>query len=133
MPGTARDTMTLMNHIRPIKIEKDASEIAALVRSSFRPWLDRENIDFLNNLEKAGNEARAFPFWTMLTGFPFTMTGVVCTDEAGSIIGVISTYPFYLREQKCSLIANVCVAPEHRKKGIASRMIEATASFPSVL
>lgn len=115
--------------IRPIKIEQDASGIAALVRDGFRPWLDHENLAYLDHLEKAGNEARSFPIWTSLAGFPYTMTGVVCINEAGSIIGVISTYPFYLRNRKCCLIANVCVAPEYRRQGIAGHMIEEAADL----
>ena len=111
-------------HIRPIEIEKDAAQVAVLIKSSFRPWLDRENMDYLNSLEKAGREAIKSPFWTNLIGFPFVMTGVVCTDESGAVIGVISTNAFWLRERKCCLISNVCVSPDHRKQGIASRMIK---------
>ena len=40
-------------HIRPIDISKDAAEIAALIRTSFRPWLDHGNLEYLDKLEKA--------------------------------------------------------------------------------
>ena len=114
-------------HIRQMKIDEDAAEIAALIRVCFRPWLDECNLDFLYRLEKAGKDAAAFPLWTNLTGFPFSMEGIVCTDQSGEIIGVVSTSDFYLRERKCSLIANVCVSPAHRGKGIAAHMLEEAA------
>ena len=110
-------------HIRPIRIEKDAAEIAVLIKTSFRPWLDHDNLEYLSNLEEAGKEASAHPFLTNLTGFPFSMTDVVCTDEAGSILGLITTNPFYLHEKKCCLLTNVCVSPSHRRQGIAAQMI----------
>ncbi len=114
-------------HIRPIEISKDAAQIAVLVRNSFRPWLDRGNLDYLNSLEKAGIEAKKNPFWTNLTGFPYSMSGVLCTDESGTVIGTITTSPFYLYERKCCLLTNVCVSASHRKQGIASQMIDRIA------
>ena len=114
-------------HIRPIEISKDAAQIAVLVRNSFRPWLDRGNLDYLNDLEKAGINAKKYPFWTSLTGFPYSMSGVVCTDESGAVIGTITTSPFYLHEKKCCLLTNVCVSASHRKQGIASQMIDRIA------
>ena len=109
--------------IRPIEISKDAAEIAVLIRKSFRPWLDRGNLDYLNSLEKAGLEAKRNPFLAKFTGFPYSMSGVVCTDESGAVIGTVTTSPFYLRERKCCLLTNVCVSAPHRKQGIASQMI----------
>ena len=122
---------TFPYHIRPIDISKDAAEIAVLIRTGFRPWLDHGNLEYLNNLEKAGNDAKKNPFWTNLTGFPYSMSGVVCTDTSGTVIGTVSTSLFYLHERKCCLLTNVCVAPSHRKQGIASHMIEKIARLQS--
>ena len=110
-------------HIRPIDISKDAADIAVLIRTGFRPWLDHDNLEYLNNLEKAGCDAKKDPFWTNLTGFPYNMSGVVCTDTSGAVVGTVSTSLFYLHERKCCLLTNVCVSPSHRKQGIASQMI----------
>ena len=118
-------------HIRPIDIGKDAAEIAALIRTSFRPWLDHGNLEYLDKLEKAGCDAKRNPFWTNLTGFPYNMAGVVCTDASGTVVGTVSTSPFYLHERKCCLLTNVCVSPSHRKQGIASHMIDKIAHSQS--
>ena len=40
---------TFPYHIRPIDISKDAAEIAVLIRTGFRPWLDHGNLEYLNN------------------------------------------------------------------------------------
>ena len=108
--------------IRPIDPEKDAEKIAKLIRSSFRPWFDYDNIEYLNQLEREGKKAFLHPLWTKLMGFPYNLSGVACTDQ-DKIAGVINTYPFYLNERKCCLIANVCTEPEYRNRGIAAHMI----------
>lgn len=108
--------------IRPINPEKDAQEIAKLICSSFRPWFDYDNIEYLNQLEHEGKKALSHPLWTKLMGFPYNLSGVVCTDQ-NKITGVINTYPFYQNERKCCLIANVCTEPEYRNRGIATHMI----------
>lgn len=108
--------------IRPIEPEKDAKEIAKLIRCSFRPWFDDDNLKYLNQLEREGEKAISHPFWTKVMGFPYNLDGVVCTDE-DKITGVINTYPFYQNEQKCCFIANVCTAQEYRNRGIATHMI----------
>ena len=108
--------------IRPIEPEKDAEKIARIIRISFRPWFDYDNIEYLNQLEHEGKKSLLHPLWTKLMGFPYNLDGVVCTDNE-KITGVINTYPFYQNEQKCCLIANVCTASEYRNKGIASHMI----------
>ena len=108
--------------IRPIEPEKDAEEIAKLIRGSFRPWFDHDNIEYLNQLEREGEKAILHPLWTKIMGFPYNLSGVVCTDK-DKITGVINTYPFYQNGRKCCLVANVCTAPEYRNKGVAAHMI----------
>ncbi len=121
MPNSIMDPFPY--NIRPIESEKDAEEVAELVRSSFRPWLDGSNIEYLNQLQKEGEKARSHPLLTKIAGFPYNLDGIVCTDINGKIVGVINTYPFYQNERRCCLIANVCTAAGYRKKGIATHMI----------
>lgn len=110
-------------HIRPIKPEKDAEAIAQLVIKCFRPWLDADNLNYLHQLRDAGTEALAHPVWTKISGFPYNMPGMVCADKDGTIIGLLNTYSFFYKENKCCLISNVCVDPMHRREGIASRLL----------
>ena len=110
--------------IRPVQPEKDAPGIAALVKLCFGPWLDLENVDYLNTLRKEGLYANEHPLLTKLTSFPFDLAGVVCTDKDGSLLGLINTYYFYLNGRACCLIANVCVDPSHRREGIASELLK---------
>ncbi len=110
--------------IRPIYPEKDAFDAAKLIRISFRPWLDLENLDYLDRLQEEGLYAQQHPFLTRLSSFPYKLEGVVCRDQSGVLMGLINTYYFTLNGQRCCLIANVCVEPSHRKEGIASHMLE---------
>ena len=104
-------------------MEKDAAAIADLVRVSFRPWLERGNIVYLDNLHQAGMDATTHPLWTKISSFPYQLPGVVCVDDSGQVLGLLNTYTFFQGSQKCSLIANVCVDPTHRREGIASHML----------
>ena len=109
--------------IRPIDPEKDAESIADLVMKCFRPWLEIDNINYLHQLRDAGTDALAHPFLTKITGFPYKLPGIVCTDNSGSIIGLLNTYQFFHKGNKCCLISNVCVEASHRKEGIASHLL----------
>ena len=109
--------------IRPVKPESDAAEIAVLIKKSFRPWLDADNIAYLDNLREAGIDAEKHPLWTGITGFPYDLSGVVCTDNAGKIVGIINANQFSLNGSSCCLVSNVCVDPKYRGQGIASRML----------
>ncbi|MBQ6508774.1 MAG: GNAT family N-acetyltransferase [Flexilinea sp.] len=109
--------------IDPIDPEKDASDITKLIRTSFRPWLDLENLDYLDRLQEEGLYAQQHPFLTRISSFPYKLEGVVCRDQSGVLMGLINTYFFSLNGRRCCLIANVCVEPSHRKEGIASRML----------
>ena len=109
--------------IRPINPEDDSADIARLIRVSFAPWLDKENLDYLDKLEKEGLRYQDHPFWASLISFSYPQAGVVCTDGRGGILGLINNYNFHLNDELCSLLANICVDPDHRREGIASRML----------
>ncbi len=109
--------------IRPVQPEKDALNIADLVRTCFGPWLDRENIEYLTSLRREGQYATDHPLLTKFTAFPYKLDGVICEDEDRKLLGLINTYYFTLGYQTCCLIANVCVDPSHRREGIASEML----------
>ena len=107
----------------PIIAEKDAADIAELVKSSFRPWLDQENMEYLARLQEEGLFARRHPLLTKLSSFPYKLEGVVCRDSSGELLGLINSYDFTLNDEPCCLLANVCVAASRRRGGIASRML----------
>ena len=109
--------------IHPIQPDKDAAEIAQLIRTSFRPWLDLENLDYLDRLRDEGLYALHHPFLTGFSAFPYKLDGVICRDRSGALLGVINTFFFNLNGNRCCLIANVCVEPSHRREGIASHML----------
>lgn len=110
--------------IRPVQPEKDASNIAGLVQTCFGPWLDLENVEYLKALRQEGDYARVHPLLTRITSFPYKLEGVVCEDSDQKLLGLINAYYFSLRFRACCLVANVCVEPSYRKKGIASEMLK---------
>ncbi len=110
--------------IRPINPEKDAADIAELVKTSFRPWLDRENMEYLSSLRDEGLYAERHPLLSRFSSFPYKLEGVVCRDHDGKLLGLINSYDFSLNDEPCSLLANICVHPSRRHEGIASRMLD---------
>ena len=125
IPAPDPDSLMFPYKIRPVCPEEDAADIALLVKESFRPWLDRENMDYLSQLHREGVSALQHPFLSSLISFPYRLDGVVCRNGSGALLGLINTYFFHLNGRRRCLIANVCVREAYRREGIASRMLEA--------
>ena len=74
-------------------------------------------------MESEGRRALRFPLLSKIFPFSFPQKGIVCAGSQGKILGVINFFDFHLNGEPCTLLANVCVDPDHRCEGIASRML----------
>lgn len=111
-------------HIRPLAMNRDLKVVADLIESSFALQHDVDGQAFLKQMRQAARVSNLFnetEFWPV----PQSMTppGFVW-DENGVILGNVSIIPFTHHGQRISLIANVAVRPEHRRKGIARALTQ---------
>ena len=106
-------------HIRPLDLRHDLSVVADLIEESFSLQQDPDGQAFLRSMRQASRDL-AFVRWvgTWQDASSSPMAGYVWEDQ-GQIVGNVSLLPFTKNRKKIYLIANVAVAPSHRRQGIA--------------
>jgi len=105
--------------LRPLNIARDLSAVADLVELCFRDTMDEEGRGYVRQMRRASRD-KAFLRWASLKieSVSMPLSGYVW-EEDGRIVGNVSLVPFRRGKRKIYLIANVAVAPELRRKGIA--------------
>ncbi len=109
--------------VRRINAGKDVAQIADLVELCFRPFLDPDGIAFIERMRSVAVDWQRFPFLSLFAQADFSITGYVCEAADGQIIGNVNLFPATVKNRAAFLIANVCVHPEYRKRGIAALMM----------
>ena len=109
--------------IRKIKTRKDVLQIGELIENCFHPYLDPDGRRFVENLQQIGKEYRDHPFFSLFRSFDLLLKGFVSINPEGKIDGVVTLFPCNVEYSFGYLIANVCVAPESRHKGIATALM----------
>ncbi len=110
--------------IRRVNSRKDIHQVPDLIETCFGKWLDPDGAGFIEEMRAASRLMKAHPLLSWLEPVPYPMEGVVAETGNGKIIGNISYFEMTVNGEKAALIANVCVAPDHRGHHIASRMLE---------
>lgn len=103
-------------NIRPINLGRDVPAILKLLNLVFSPTLDASERQSLNTLSSQ-------PYLVMRLGHatsPFS-PGFVWVEQ-GNIIGNVSLIP--TKQNYRVIVANVAVHPDHRRRGIAQRLME---------
>lgn len=113
--------------IRPIDTRRDLGAVADLVELCFSDTLDPDSHSYLEQMRAAARANRLFS-WAVDPYSPapnLPVTGFVWEVD-GRLVGNLSLIPFRMDKKKLTLIANVAVHPEYRRRGIA-RQLTATA------
>jgi ribosomal protein S18 acetylase RimI-like enzyme len=105
--------------LRPFDVRRDLKVVADLVEESFRGTIDPDGKRYLRSMRSAAAN-QTFLRWagTVVETNAMPLSGYVW-EENGRVVGNLSLIPFIHRDRRLYLIANVAVAPEHRRKGIA--------------
>ena len=103
--------------VRPVQLPRDAVQLINLLNLVFSP-LDTEPRPTLNSLIQTPTFLQKFSLWR-----PKVENGFVWV-EAGQIIGNSSIIPTNTPGR--AIIANVAVAPTHRRQGIARQLLHAS-------
>jgi GNAT superfamily N-acetyltransferase len=105
--------------LRPFDVRRDLNGVADLVELCFSETLDRDGQRYLKQMRDAARNS-SFLHWASAaveqTSLP--LSGYIW-EEGGRLVGNLSLIPFFLRGQRCYLIANVAVHPNYRRRGIA--------------
>jgi ribosomal protein S18 acetylase RimI-like enzyme len=113
--------LTLTNlppQLRPLNILRDLPAVANLVETCFASTLDDDGRRYLQQMRRAGRD-NAFLRWASqaVETASVPLSGFVW-EENGEIIGNASLIPYRHDHRRYSLIANVAVHPNQRRRGI---------------
>jgi len=107
------------SHIHRLDPRHDLEQVADLVELCFADTLEPDGRHYLQDLREAAHNARLMGWASTLSeNSPAPLSGYVWEEE-GKVIGNLSLIPIRAEGQRCYLIANVAVHPDHRGKGIA--------------
>ena len=106
------------SHIRPFDVRRDLAGVADLVEKCFFDTLDKDGERYLQQMRSAAQN-KNLTHWASATAdwASIPLTGYVW-EEDGRLIGNLSLIPYYVAGRRFFLIANVCVLPEYRRRGI---------------
>ena len=109
---------TRPKQIRPLDPRRDLSRVADLIELCFSDTLDPDGQRYIQRMRQSGKMVEGRWFDTP----PFNVNTIAegfVWQENGEIIGNISLVPFTTLSRKITLIANVAVHPDFRRRGIA--------------
>lgn len=115
------------NGLQPVDLARHLGGLAKLIELCFGHELEagaRGLIREMQWLSRAGPMLRLLP---LLPGPPAWNLGYVWVED-GQVIGSVSTQRAAARSHTW-LVANVAVHPEHRRRGIARQLMQATLDF----
>jgi len=118
--------VAMTDPIRPFDIRRDLTQVADLVELCFTDTLDPDGRDYLARMRSSAKNAsilRAAQSWARVS-----MEGFVWLEEA-KMVGNVSLIPYYIKNRRFFLVANVAVHPNYRRRGIARKLTEKAIQF----
>jgi ribosomal protein S18 acetylase RimI-like enzyme len=116
--------MTLPGTLRPLNPLRDLMAVADLIELCFHGTIDAEGRSFLHDLRRT-SRGSGLADWAArtsdLAGMP--LSGFVWEDS-GQVVGNVSLIAFNRRGRRITLIANVAVHPDYRRRGIARNLTQ---------
>jgi ribosomal protein S18 acetylase RimI-like enzyme len=118
--------------IRKLDIRFDQSAVADLIESSFGEHLDPDGLTYIKRIRQAAKDRKSIQ-WLQGSNemLSYPLYGFVCETDKGEIIGNLSLIPFERNGRWIYLIANVAVAENWRRKGIARKLTTTTLTHLS--
>jgi predicted N-acetyltransferase YhbS len=112
-------------HIRRLDVYRDLDAVADLIENSFPIHKDQDGMAYVAQMRKAAREMRYLHKLTGLadlgsSALPKWLVWV----EGGRIVGNLTLIPFKQGSETIHLIANVAVAHNFRRKGIARALTQ---------
>jgi len=105
-------------------MRRDLRPAADLIELSFADTLTYDGRRYLQTMRSAANRYDKSGPVSFVARPTLTMTGYVWV-EAGQLVGNLSLIPFLKRGRRLTMIANVAVHPDFRRRGIARALTKA--------
>lgn len=110
--------------IRSLNPMRDLSAVADLVELCFKSTMDRDGKRYLQDMRRSATDS-AFLRWASKASdsISLPLTGYVWEDN-GRIIGNVSLIPYFRRNKRVFLVANVATHPDYRRRGIGRMLTD---------
>ncbi len=109
--------LPLPRQLRPLNLRRDLKAVADLVELCFADNLDADGRRYVSQMRAAARTGRLLG-WAANAADGAPLSGFVWEEE-GKLVGNLNTMPVTAMGERASLIANVAVHPDYRKRGIA--------------
>jgi ribosomal protein S18 acetylase RimI-like enzyme len=116
---------TTSKKVRPFDPRRDLLAVADLIETCFAATLDPDGQRYIQQMRSAAQSGALNRWISMASSHASLPLGGFVWVEAGQVVGNLSLVPFFHQGQRIYLIANVAVAPDYRRQGIAQVLTEA--------
>jgi ribosomal protein S18 acetylase RimI-like enzyme len=113
-----------LRHLRPFDVGKDLNSVADLVEACFAETLDEDGRRYVEQMRSAARNPRYLRWATTVADHVSMPLNGYIWEEDGALVGNLSLIPFINQGKRNYLIANVAVAPNYRRRGIARALTE---------
>lgn len=110
--------------IRLLDVNRDLDQVADLIEQCFASSMDEEGRNYISHLRRAARDA-SLRRWAQGANerISLPISGYVW-EEGGRVVGNLSLIPFHRQGKWRTMIANVAVHPQWRRKGIARALTQ---------
>ena len=109
-------------HIRKIDLTRDLSKIADLIEMCFPIASDPDGQKYVNQMRKSAREMRMVSWLSQIAEMGKVQASGFVWEENDQIIGNLSLIPYRPVGFGLTMIANVAVHPDYRRRGIAKAL-----------
>jgi len=116
-------------HIRKIDLARDLENVADLIEMCFPIASDPDGQRYVNQMRKSAREMRLFRWLSKLAEVGNMRASGFVYEENEQIIANLSLIPYRRGGSQITMIANVAVHPDHRRKGIARKLTKRALGY----
>ena len=109
-------------HLRAFNIRQDLLAVADLVELCFKDTLDADGRMYIRQMRRTAKSSHLLTLVSSSALSSNLPPGGFVWEESGELVGNLSLIPFVAMGKRRYLIANVAVAPDYRRMGIASEL-----------
>lgn len=109
-------------HVRKINLARDLERVADLIEMCFPIASDPDGQRYVKEMRKSAREMRLVSWLSQVAEMGNSQSSGFVWEENEQIIGNLSLIPYRIGGSRLTMIANVAVHPNHRRKGIAKAL-----------
>lgn len=111
--------------LRPFDIRRDLLAVADLVELCFRDNLDEDGRLYIEQMRQSAQSSRLLNLANAASRYADLPTGGFVWTDSEQLVGNLSLIPIHSGGRRRTLIANVAVHPDYRRRGIARALTKA--------